>query len=354
VTGPPNATLRAAPGPPLQGPPNGDYLAGLAGWTAFGLETPPLTPLPTGGFALSLRFDTTVVSPPFQVPPGAQALSVTARSLGLGATLEVRARPEEGGADIPLGTLEPPTVLTPMPVSLAGLAGRVIRVVLDPVPAIGRSVDVSAVGPVETPLSSWAVLAGVPSVVAASPRRELRVTDDPLSIASTPFAPGPAAVALLIAVRGEGTVRADAGSGPVQVRASGPPLDMRVPVAPGAVPVTLTVEAQPGPAGLHLADVGLVVRRTVMLDLRARRAGRRALVSGRLAPAGGGLRVELRTLAGRRLGAARTDAFGAFRLATAARVRRALVRTAGDRTRLAGGWRVRLPPPPRRRPPRPR
>jgi hypothetical protein len=353
VTGPPNANLRAAPGPPLPGPPNGDFLAGLAGWTAFGLEAPPLTPLPTGGVALSLRFDTTVVSPPFQVPPGAQALSVTARSIGLGATLEVRARPEEGGADIPLGTLEPPAVLTPMRVSLAGLAGRVIRVVLDPVPAIGRSVDVSAVGPVETPLSGWGVLTGVPSIVAASPSRELRVTDDPLSIASTPFAPGPAAVALLIAFRGEGTVRADAGSGPVEVRASGPPRDVRVPVAPGVVPVTLAVEARPGRAGLRLTDVGLVVRRTVMLDLRAGRAGRRVLITGRLAPAGGGLRVELRTLAGRRLGAAGTDASGGFRLATAARVRRVLVRTSGDRTRLAAGRRLRLPPP-RRPPPRAR
>jgi hypothetical protein len=339
--------------PPQPGPPNGDFLSGLSGWTTFGREAPPLLPLPQGGAALDLRFDTTVVSPPFLVPPGAQALAVTASSPGLGATLDVRARPEEGGADIPLGTLEPPSVLTPDRVSLAGLAGRVVRIVLDPVPAIGRSVDVSAVGPVETPLPGWSVLAGVPRVVPAGVGRELRVEDDPLALASTPFAPGPAAVAVLVRLAGEGTLQAQAGARAILVKARGEARDVRVPVVAGAVPVTLSLTATPGPAGLRLGDLGLVLRRLDVRDVGARRAGRRVVVRGRLVPAGSRLPVQLRTAGGRLLGAALSGPSGAFRIVAVAGAGRARIRTAGDRTRLGGSWPVRLPPP-RRRPARPR
>ncbi len=286
-----------------------------------------------------LRFDTTLVSPPFLVPAGAQALTVTASSPELGANLEVRARPAEGGADIPLGTLGPPSVLAQGQVTLAGLAGRVVSIVLDPVPGLGRALDVAAVGPVEIPVPGWTVLAGVPTVVASGGSRELRVEDDPLALASAPFAPGPGAVALLVRLAGDGTLQASAGGRAVIARATTTPRDVRVPVTPGAVPVTLSLTATPGPAGLRLSALGLVLRRLAPRDLVVRRAGRRLVVRGRLVPAGGGLPVGLRTAAGRLVGTGRTEPSGGFRIVLPpGAVRPVRLETPGDRTRLPGRW----------------
>jgi hypothetical protein len=352
VTGPPNASLRTRPPAPLPGPPNGDFVSGLDGWTALGPELPPLLPLPSGGAVASLRLDTTLLSPPFVVPAGAQAIAVTARAPGVDASLDVRAHPEDGAPEVALGTLDPGSALSTALVPLPGLAGHLVRIVLDPVPAAGRGVEVRSVGPVETPLSGWTATVGLPVVWRDGARRVLRVEDDPLTLASSPFAPGPAATALIVAVRGDGRVRLDAGAGARTARARARWHDVRVPVRPGRLPAALVIEARPGRGGLRLADLGLVVRRTVARDLRAGRVGRTAVVRGRLVPAGGRLIVRASDRSGDALATVRTDAAGRFRLRLAATGRRVVLRTAGDRTRLAGRWTVRLPappPPPRRR-----
>jgi hypothetical protein len=340
VSGPPDARLTEAPATLAPGPPNGAFAQGLEGWTALGREDPPVIATARGPAVRLLR-NTTLVSSPFAVPAGAQALTVIARAPGVGAALEVRARPEGGGAEIPLGVLEPGNPFREVQVALAGLAGRTVRIVLDPVAALGRAIDVAAVGPVTAPLPGWEVLRGVPLLVRRGARPALSVRDDPLEVASPRFARGAGARFLLVAVRGDGRVRLDAGSRRVGAVAGGAWRDVRVPLPRRGGRARLRIVAAPAGGGpLELRDLGLVVRATDVAGLRARRAGRGRVVAGRLVPAGAGLRVELRTARGRRLAAVRTDAAGRFRMRAPAAGALA-VSTAGDRTRLPGRWRVR-------------
>ncbi|MDX6554864.1 MAG: hypothetical protein QOD86_1059 [Miltoncostaeaceae bacterium] len=339
VSGPPNALLNEAPATLAPGPSNGAFAAGLEGWTALGREDPPLVGTARGPAARLLR-NTTLISPPFAVPAGAQALAVTARAPGVGAALEVRARPVEGGADVPLGALEPGNPFRTFQVGLPGLAGRTVRIVLDPVEALGRAIDVAAVGPVTAPLPGWDVLQGVPQPARRGRRQALVVREDPLELASPRFARGAGARFLLVAVRGSGRVRLDAGARRVTAVAGGAWRDVRVPLPRRASSARLGILASPDGGTLELRDLGLVVRATGEAGLRARRAGRGRAVTGRLVPAGAGLAVELRTVRGRPVARGRTDARGGFRLRAPA-AGALVLSTAGDRTRLPGRWRVR-------------
>jgi len=350
VTGAPNAALTQPPPPPLAGPPNGDFSAGLAGWTVLGQSAPPIVQQPDGGLAVALGLDTTIVSPPFLVPPGAQAIAITARAPGLGASLDVRAAPATGGPQVPLGTVQPTAAFIPQLVPLDGLAGQVVSLVLDPVPSLGRGVDIRAVGPVQTVLPDWTPLRGLPVLGAAGRLRLLDVRDDSLELASLPFAPGPAAVGLLVSVVGDGRLTVDAGAGPVHARGGARWRDVVVPLPRGVPAVALRLTASPGPGGLRLANPGLVVRASVPRDVRVGRVGARAVVTGRISPAGRGLVVELRTASGSRLGAARADTLGRFRIVARARGGRALLVVRGDRTRRPARVGLRLPEPAHRPP----
>jgi hypothetical protein len=184
--------------------------------------------------------------------------------------------------------------------------------------------------------------------VGAGAGRLLRVSDEPLEIASAPFAPGPAARALIVAVRGDGRLVARAGGRAASARATGRWRDVRVPLAPDAPALTLTLTAGPGAGPLEVRDLGLVVRETRLTGLRVARRPRARVVLGRLVPAGGGLALEARAAGGARLAATTADRSGRFRLVVAvgARPPRALALvTAGDRTRLPGRWSVRIPGP---------
>jgi hypothetical protein len=94
-----------------------------------------------------------------------------------------------------------------------------------------------------------------------------------------------------------------------------------------------------------IADLGLVVRRTRLAGLRASRKGPRVTVRGRLVPAGGALRIELRDLSGKARAAARSGRSGRFVLAAATEETDLRVVTPGDRTRLPGSFEVQVPPP---------
>jgi len=350
LTGAPNAELALPPPAPVPGPVNGDLAAGLEGWSWLGREPPPLAPDPGGGVAASLARNTTLVSPPFSVPPGVQYVSVRARARAGGAELVVSARPEEGGGEIPLATLSPGRTMAATPVSLAGLGGRTIRLVLDPVATLGRALDVGGVGPLGVALPGWSVSSGLPAFAPGSGRRALRLTDAPLDMVSTPFVPGPGARALIVAVRGAGRVTADAGGRAAALGAGPRWRDLRIPLPGGGGPVALTLRAVPGGDPLELRDLGLVVRATRLSGLRTARRPHGAVVLGRLVPAGGGLVVRALGSGGRRLAATRADRAGRFRLTVPADAPRTVaLTTAGDRTRLAGRWNVRLPRPGRPR-----
>jgi hypothetical protein len=68
----------------------------------LGREAP--APLPAGR-GVSIRGNTTLVSPPIDLPARDQTLRVAARAPGGGGLLEVRARPQAGGPDVALATL---------------------------------------------------------------------------------------------------------------------------------------------------------------------------------------------------------------------------------------------------------
>jgi hypothetical protein len=318
--------LRAAPAELSPGPPNGEFSAGLAGWTVHGREPPQA--LSAG---VRLRANTTIVSPPLAVPAGAQAMTVTARAASSSALLEVRARPAEGGPDIPLGTLEPGPRAAGMAVAAGPVAGRVASVVLDPVPALGASVDVLRVGPVTAPLPGWTAARGAPEVIGRPGRRLLR-TSESLELSSPAFLPGAGARALLVAVRGDGVIRASAGGRWVAARATAAWRDVAVPLGSRAR-AALSLDARPGGV-IELHDLGVVRRATRAVGLSARRAGRRALVRARLVPAGGRLAAELRDARGRRVALGRSDGAGLLRLGAPAASGRLTLVVPGDRTRI--------------------
>ena len=229
------------------GPPNGGLTDGLAGWDVEGRDTPPL--LAPGA---RLVGNTTIVSPPLLVPVGAQSLAVTLASPGGDGLLVVSARPVEGGPAVELATLEPSIARRSWAVGVEAIAGRQVRIVLDPVPALGTVIDMFGIGPVTAPLPGWSIRSGDLDRRGAPARGSLAVSDRPLRLSSPSFALGPGARELLVAVRGDGVVSGSAGRGGAAIRATTTWSDLHVPVrgASGA----LALVATPGVGGLEMRD----------------------------------------------------------------------------------------------------
>jgi hypothetical protein len=348
VVGARNAHLTEPAPPPLAIVDNGDFARGLEGWQSAGREPPEIVAV-NGGRAAVLRLNTTLASPPFTVPAGAQAVSVTARAAAGGALLEITARAEDGGPGVALGTIAPGPTRRAYRLPVAGIAGRTVRLVLDPVAGLGRSVEIGGVGPIEIVVPSWQVRAGVPEPVVSGGRRALRVSEGALELVSMPFAGGPAARALLVAVRGDGSVSAKAGAGARRTGAGSAWRDIRVPLPRAAGAVTLAIRAAAGDGPVEISDLGLVVRATSRSGIRVVRQGARVTVHGRIVPAGGGLWVELRLPSGSLSGVTRSARDGRFSIGGRAPVRSAVLVVRGDRTRIGGRWPLRLPAPPRPR-----
>ena len=254
----PGGDLRASPAELLPGPPNGDLSAGLAGWVVEGHDPPAL--LAPGA---RLAGNTTLVSPPLAIPAGAQTLRVALRAPGGGGLALVRARPDDGGPEVDLATLEPGAARRSWPVGVGALAGRTVRIVLDPVPALGTALDVLRVGPVTAPLPGWSVTAGAPDVTGARGRRVLSVAGTALAVRSPAYAvpAGPRRRTLGVDVRGDGTVRIAAGGRSVTRRATPAWRTVRLTLpGRGRTRIALGVVATPGAGGLQLRALGAVVR----------------------------------------------------------------------------------------------
>lgn len=275
----------------------------------------------------------TLVSPPVALPMGAQTLTVKLRARGGGGLVVISARPVEGGPDVELATLEPGASARAFAVGVGPLAGRTVRVVVDPVPALGTSVDLLAVGPVTAPLVGWTVAAGALDRRGPVRRGYLSVVDGPLRIRSPRFRPGAGARQLVVAVRGQGVVRGVAGGRAASLRATTAWRDLRVPVrARGAAALSLT--ATPGVGGVQIRDVGLVRRQVALRGVRSRPAGASRVIAATLGSAGAGLVVEARGRTGRRLARDRADSRGRVTLRVPRSAGRVLLVSAGDRTRL--------------------
>jgi hypothetical protein len=224
------------------------------------LGAEPPTPLP-GGRGVAIRGNTTLVSPPLALPAAAQTLRVTLRAPGGGGLVLVRALPEDGGPEVELAALEPGPARAGLPVGVSPVAGRTVRIVLDPVPALGTAVELLRVGPVTAPLPRWRVQRGALQVDGPRGRRAVRVAGEPLWLTAPPYRPPAAARWLTIAVRGDGVVRAAAGGRRVAARAGARWRVVRVPLRPRrAGPVRLALRATPGGGVLELRRLGAVLR----------------------------------------------------------------------------------------------
>jgi hypothetical protein len=208
-----------------------------------------------------VRGDVTLVSPPVAVPAGTQVLRLALRAPGGGGLVLVSARPEAGGPDVALGVLEPgarrASLAVPVPVTLGG---QTVRVVVDPVPALGTSLEVHRVGPLTAPIPGWSAGAGLLDVRGARGRRTVRVADTALKLTAPAYRPPARTRALLVDIRGDGVLRARAGGAGRLARATDRWRTVRVPLRarPGAVRLTLT--AKPGPGGMQLRRLGVVER----------------------------------------------------------------------------------------------
>jgi hypothetical protein len=340
LVAPPGGLLDAPVGLLAFGPPNGDFAAGLEGWDVQGREAPALL-----GPGARIPGNTSLVSPPLLIPPGSQTLRIASRSGAPPGLVVVSARPVEGGPDIELGAIEPARKRSTAVVGVGAVAGRTVRIVLDPVPSLGTTVDILRVGPVLSVLPGWTVERGAPEPTVVGHRPALRVSGDPLEIASPSFRPPPLARQMLVAVRGAGVVSIRAGARRAVLRASSRWRDVTVPLRRrDGGRVVLDITATPDLRPLQLRDLGVVRTAVVARDVREGRSGGRRVVRALLGRNGAGLRVDVLGAGARRVGTARADRRGRVlvRVSPAARGRLTLA-VRPDRTRI--GLRARVPSP---------
>ncbi len=227
---------------------------GLGGWTWAGRRVP--APVERGARTLvRLELNTSLISPPVWVPAAAQAMSIVTRSPGGGTLLVVRAEPLDGSRAVELGVLEPTTRPSARRVALGPVAGRPVRLVLDPVTAFGRVVEVGEVGPFVTTMPGWRVTRGL-ALRRSAGARTLVVPEHPL-VASRGLRVGRART-VGVRVRGAGSVELRVGATRRRLAATRSWRTLRVagPARGGRVRVEL--RASPGAGALELADPGRV------------------------------------------------------------------------------------------------
>lgn len=319
--------LAAGPGLPSAG----------AGWTVRGGAG---FAWPAEGAPVRLNDNTTLLSPDVAVPPGAQALAV--RVATGTAFAVVAAEPVDGTPPVPLATVETSARLTTVTVPVWQVAGRTVRIVIDPVGSLGEAVTVAGVGPLSAPLPGWTPTAGV--MEAAGPVGIVAVRREPAAAASPAADAGPYARAVLVRVRGTGTVRARAGGRWVARPLERRWRDVRVPVAPrDRRALSLQVRIDPDGGAAFARQLGVVVRRPAVAA-NARRHGVRVVVRGRVT--GCPVRVVHATAPGTRA-SARVGRGGGFTVRVATRGRHVTLATAG--TRGCDPARVGVTAPPVRR-----
>jgi hypothetical protein len=256
-----SAAPAAAPTAPVRnlspGPPNATFAAGLAGWSVQGRLAPELVGRGAAAY-VRLKGNPTLVSAPLAVPGRAQAIRIVARSPGRGGVLVVRARPVRGGPERVLGTIAPGDGFAGYSVQAGPIRGTTVRLVLDPVTGLGRSVDVRRVGPVQELLRGWLVSRGLPRRTRIGRRAAVLVQGQALVMAATPFPVPPNARALLVSLRGAGGVEARAGARVVRVAARGRWRTVKVPIRGGARQVSLRLRVRPGAGGVALRDLAVV------------------------------------------------------------------------------------------------
>ena len=236
-----------------EGPPNGAFAQGIAGWQTVG-QRPPRVRIDGRDRFVRLGVNTTLVSSPVRIARSAQSMAVELRSVRRGGLLLVRALRADG-RQVSLGTIRPGSAFRSREVGLGPVRGSTVRIVLDPVTALGRSIDVRKVGPQRVLAPSWLVARGAPERIR---RGEVRVATGRLVMRSARFRPRRAARRVTLEVRGHGVVRIRVGGRRAALRASSRRWrTLALPVA-GGRPFRLTVIADPGAGELRLRRIGVV------------------------------------------------------------------------------------------------
>jgi hypothetical protein len=149
--------------------------------------------------------------------------------------------------------------------------------VLDPVPALGTTLDVLRVGPVTAPLPGWILERGTLDVTGAAGRRALTVAGEPLAVRSPayPVVAGPRRRTVSLGLRGNGVVRLTVAGRTVVRRATARWRELAVTLPRrGRTRVALGIVATPGPGTLSLRGLG-VVRRDPRSSARSGGSGSR-------------------------------------------------------------------------------
>lgn len=257
------------------------------------------------GATYRLAGNTTLVSPEFEVPDGAQTVLARARGrVPVAVTARVDGLPEREVAFLTPGG--PAARHIPLP----GLEGQRVRLVFDPLPALGQSVEIGELGRLRARLPGWRLVEGVPEVRRAGGRRALRAVDEPAEIESGSFSAAPRGRFVRVALRGAGRLRVQVGDRRRTVRATRSWRHVTVPIGPASLTdLRLRLRLIPAGGPLWVRDLGLVVRPALFSDLRVSRRPRLTIVRGRVGPDGAGVRVGL-VSGGAEIAGARADRRG--------------------------------------------
>ena len=145
---------RRAAGPgrrPGAGPPDADFSQKLTGWTIRGPGKIDVRSGGPAGFYAALRDNSTLVSGVFTPAPTTQVLTLQLRALQGHAALRVLAELTDRPEPLLLATLEPGKSWSAASVNARALAGTSVRLLLDPVIALGDGIDVTLAGRPEVP-----------------------------------------------------------------------------------------------------------------------------------------------------------------------------------------------------------
>ncbi len=156
----PNAGFTVTPPPPASEAPHSSFDRGLTGWT---LDGPGKVDVRVDGVArrrfMAIRDNTTVLSASWRVPAGTQVLTLDARSRHGTEELDVEARLPDGRT-ILLGRVHPGRGWSWQAVNARAVAGKTIRLVLDPAMGFGDGLDVSRVGRPAQPAPGFVLATG--------------------------------------------------------------------------------------------------------------------------------------------------------------------------------------------------
>ena len=255
-------TLTAAP----SRPPVARFASGsLAGWLLVGPGAVTVRAGGPGGHYAALRDNTTLETPPLAVATGQQVLLITARAPVGAPLLHVTALLDDGTPHI-LGVLRPTASWDTFAFNAAGLTGRNVRLVLDPVMGRSDAVDLARVGESEQVAAGMRLVRGAARRATGLPAGALLTAGaGPFELRTGLFRVASDAATVSVWIRGIGGLRPS-----VTLSAGGSVLGsavagkswraVRVPI--GALRghrVSLSVVSSDA-AGLQLAYVGTLQR----------------------------------------------------------------------------------------------